>query len=314
MTDSVFVATFTDAAQLERLEETLSDIGFPMPVSALKEEGWNLERPEILCLMEKLRKAGKPLGEYVQGKFYRGVLTGLNEAFVIDEATRQQLIAEDPNSAELIKPWLRGKDIFKWKAKWANLYVLFTRRGTDIEQYPAIKRHLEKFIKDLEPKKTTDAKRGRKPGSYKWYEIQDNIAYYKEFNKAKILWPGISSELTVFSFDEDGFYGNDNNQLIISEDLCLFAILNSKLIGFVLKQICDKVQGGFYRLKIIYVEQLPIPVTTDAQKAPIIERVRKILANSDSPAVPRLEAEIDKLVYELYGLTEAEVAIVEGKG
>ena len=307
------VATFTDPSQLERLDETLAAVGFSMPIDALKAEGWTLERPDVLALMEKLRKAGKPLGEYVQERFYRGVLTGLNEAFVISEATRQQLIAEDPKSADLIKPWLRGKDIFKWKTKWANLYVLFTRRGTDIEQYPAIKRHLEKFIKDLEPKKTTDAKRGRKPGSYKWHEIQDNIAYYKEFNKTKILWPGISSELTVFSFDEDGFYGNDNNQLIISEDLCLLAVLNSKLTGFVLKQICDKVQGGFYRLKIIYVEQLPIPPATDTQKAPIIERVRKILADPDSPAVPRLEAEIDRLVYELYSLTSDEIAIIEKK-
>ncbi|ABQ25918.1 class I SAM-dependent DNA methyltransferase [Geotalea uraniireducens] len=305
-------ATFTNADQLSRFDEVLPSIGFTMPVSALRSEGWTLERPEVLGLMEKLRKAGKPLGEYVNDKIYRGVLTGLNEAFVIDEETNTKLVAEDPRSAEIIKPWLRGKDIFKWKTKWAGLYVLFTRRGTDIEQYPAIKRHLEQFREDLEPKTSDNNKRGRKPGPYKWFEIQDNIAYFEEFDKAKILWPGISAELTVFSLDEDGYFGNDNNQLIISGDRCLLAILNSKLMGFVLKQICDKVQGGFYRLKIIYIEQLPIPPATDAQKAPIIELVEKILADPASSTVPQFEAEIDRLVYELYGLTEAEIAVVEG--
>ena len=95
-----------------------------MPVAALRSEGWTLERPEVLALMNKLRMVGKPLGEYVEGKFYYGIKTGLNEAFVIDEETRVRLIAEDPKSAELIKPWLRGRDICKWKATWAGQYII----------------------------------------------------------------------------------------------------------------------------------------------------------------------------------------------
>jgi hypothetical protein len=307
-----FTATFTNTDQLTRFDETLAAIGFTMPVAALRSEGWALERLDVLALMEKLRSVGKPLGEYVEGKFYRGVLTGLNEAFVIDEETKVRLIAEDPKSAEIIKPWLRGRDIFKWKAEWASLYVLFTRRGTDIEQFPAIKGYLEQYRADLEPKKTDSDKQGRKPGPYKWFEIQDNTAYFEEFEKEKILWPGITSEI-VFGLGDKGQFGNDNNQLIVSSDRCLLAILNSRLIRFVLQQICDKVRGGFYRMKMIYVEQLPIPPATDAQKAPIIERVQKILAAPDSPDVPQLEAEIDRLVYDLYGLTEEEIAVVEGK-
>ncbi len=306
-------ATLTDPAQLPRFAETLPAVGFTMPVSALSADGWTLERPEVLGLMAKLRNAGKPLGEYVNRQIYYGIKTGLNEAFVIDEKTKVRLIGEDPKSAEIIKPWLRGKDIFKWRAKWDALYVLFTRRGTDIEQYPAIKRHLEQFREDLEPKKSDKDKRGRKPGPYKWFEIQDNIAYFEEFEKPKILWPGISADPTVFSLDNDGYFGNDNNQLVISGDQCLLAVLNSKLMNFVLKQICDKVQGGFYRLKIIYIEQLPIPTATDTQQTPIIERVRQILADPDGPEVPRLEAEIDRLVYALYGLTVDEIALVEGR-
>jgi adenine-specific DNA-methyltransferase len=310
--ENFLAATFTYSEQLTRFDESLATIGFTMPVSALKSEGWNLERPEVLALMAKLRKAGKPLSEYVENQIFYGIKTGLNEAFVIDEKTKARLIAEDPKSAEIIKPWLRGRDIWKWKAQWAGLYVLFTRRGTDIEQFPGIKRHLEQFKADLEPKTSESDKQGRKPGTYKWFEIQDNIAYFKEFEKEKILWPGITSEI-VFGLGDKGQFGNDNNQLIISSDRCLIAILNSRLIRFVLQQICDKVRGGFYRMKMIYVEQLPIPTASAAQKAPIIERVEQILANPDSPAIPALEAEIDRLVYALYGLTDEEIAVVEGK-
>lgn len=316
-----FTATFTDTAQLTRFDETLATIGFTMPVAALRNEGWTLERPDVLALMNKLRKVGKPLGEYVEGKIFYGIKTGLNEAFVIDEETKARLIAEDPRSAEIIKPWLRGKDIFRWKTKWAELYIIalassanwkwpwsqeqeesMARSIFEIE-YPAIHRHLSQWEEGL--RKRDDQ------GRY-WWELRSCV-YYCEFEKPKILWPGISADLSVFSLDENGYFGNDNNQLIISGDQCLLAILNSKLICFVLSHLCDRVQGGFYRLKIIYMNQLPIPPATNAHKAPIIERVQKILAAPDSPDVPQLEAEIDRLVYALYDLTDAEIALVEGK-
>jgi len=305
-------ATFTDATQLEKLEETLSDIAFPMSVAALREEGWNLERPEVLVLMEKLRSSGVPLGEYVQGRFYRGILTGFNEAFVINAATREKLIAEDPASAELIKPWLRGRDIRKWKAQWAGLYVIFTRHGTEIEQYPAIKRHLSQFQKDLEPKKSEKDKHGRKPGPYQWYEIQDNIAYYEEFEQPKITWGNLATE-PKFAFDSSASYVSAPANIIPTNNLYLLAVLNSPLCKWWISHKAAVRACGFLEYKPMYVGELPVFPATDNQKAPIIERTRAILADPDSPAVPRLEAEINGLVYELYRLKEEEIAIVEGK-
>jgi len=179
-------AIFTDPSQLERLEETLSDIAFPMPVTALSKEGWNLERPDVLSLMEKLRSSGVPLDEYVQGRFYYGIKTGLNEAFVIDAATREKLIAEDPVGAALIKPWLRGRDIRKWKTEWAGLYVINIPSSANspwpwsnakaetvavriFEQtYPAIYRHLSQRKKQLQ--KRDDQ------GKY-WWELRSCVYY-----------------------------------------------------------------------------------------------------------------------------------------
>lgn len=309
--EKTVAATFTDESQLKKLEETLEVIGIVMPVSALSKEGWNLERPEVLSLMEKLKKAGVPLGEYVRGRFYYGIKTGLNEAFVIDSATREMLIAEDPRSAELIKPWLRGRDIRKWKAEWAELFVIFTRRGVDINKYPAIKQHLEGFRSDLVPKKSEKDKRGRKPGSYKWYEIQDNIAYHEEFESPKIIYPDIT-QASKFAWDESKSFLGNMAYFIPTNKLWLVGLLNSKLIWWYYWNIGSSIRGGFLRFFSQYMEATPIQPITDKQQTPIIERTRAILADPDSPDVPQIETEINQLVYSLYNLTKEEIQIVEG--
>lgn len=311
-------ATFTDPAQLERLDETLAAVGFSMPIAALKVEGWALERPDVLALMEKLRKAGKPLGEYVEGKFYYGIKTGLNEAFVIDEATRKRLTDEDPKSADLIKPWLRGRDIRKWKTNWAGLYLITIASSANREwpwskgeseakarplfakAYPAIYRHLSQYEEKL---------RIRDDQGKFWWELRSCV-YWEEFERPKIVYPDIAQSSKFTRVESKTFLGN-TAYMIPTDEEWLVGLLNSRLIWWFYLNISSIIQGGFVRFIAQYMGQVPIPYATDIQKAPIIERVRKILAYPDSPAVPCLEAEIDKLVYELYGLTAEEIAIVE---
>lgn len=320
ISNTFLAATFTDPAQLTTFSQTLPSIGFKMPIAALKVEGWSLEQPEVLGLMEKLRKAGKPLGEYVEGKFYYGIKTGLNEAFVINEVTRQRLIAEDPKSADLIKPWLRGRDIRKWKSQWAGLFIIAIASSGNWEwpwshektepaarsifehEYPAIHRHLSHW--------ETGLRRRDDKGQF-WWELRA-CAYWDEFNRAKVSWSHFAT-VPEFVYDEQGFLSNDKSYVMPADDLSVLGILNSKLTNFFLSKLSPPVRGGFMELRKIYLEQLPIPTATDAQKAPIIKRVEKILADPDSPDVPKLEAEIDRLVYDLYGLTREEIALVEGK-
>lgn len=309
---SLKAATFTEEEQIKNIDATLSKIGFEMKASNLKEEGWNLERPEVLALMEKLKRKGVPLKEYVKGRFYYGIKTGLNKAFVIDEKTRDRLVAEDPRSEELIKPWLRGKDIKRWKAHWAGLYVIFTRRGVDIDKYPAIKKYLEQFRKELTPKHkgVPRSMPGRKPGPYKWYEVQDNIAYYKEFEQPKIIWGNLATT-PQFTMDYSKAYISAPANIIPGGDLYLLGLLNSNICKWVISLHAAVRSGGFLEFKPMYVEQIPVPIVKDTQKSPIISLVKKILDAPDSPEVPQLERQIDALVYELYGLTEEEIAIVE---
>ncbi|MPY67185.1 hypothetical protein F8S09_10845 [Deinococcus sp. SDU3-2] len=268
----------------------------PLAPNELTEREWTLDDPRVLRLMDKLRRAGTPLGELVEGKFYRGIVTGFNEAFVVDEAKRAELVAADPKSAEVIKPFLRGRDVRRWKAEWAGKYIIFTRRGIAIDKYPAIKRHLEAYRTRLEPGRPG----GRKAGSYEWYEIQDNIAYFEEFTGRKIIYPDIS-QTPRFCLDVSNSYPDCTLFVIpVNGKEFLLSVLSSRAVEFFMTQIMPSVMGGSYRFKSIYMSQLPIPTPTPAQAA----RLEGFTDDS------RLD-ELNALVYELYGLTPAEIQLVE---
>src|SRR5687768_13264170 len=135
---------------------------------------------------------GRPLGEVVNGQMYRGVLTGLNEAFIVDQPTRDALVKADPAGRDLLKSMLRGEDLRPWYQEDEGHWLIFTRRGIDIEAYPAVKAYLEQFRPQLEPRPADwDSSQpwpGRKPGSYQWFEIQDSVDYYPAFETSKIMW------------------------------------------------------------------------------------------------------------------------------
>jgi len=291
----------------------------------LDDNGWSLKDNAELNLLKKLNENCTLLRTFVNKKIYRGVLTGYNKAFVITNEIRKALIEDDPKSEEIIKPFLVGKNIKRYLPPVSDTYLIFTRRGIDINKYPAIKSYLSGFKENLTPKPANwkgGKWIGRKPGKYAWYEIQDTVDYYKEFNKTKILWPGISREVVAFTLDENKYYGNDNNQLIVIDDKFLLGILNSRVSKYFLSNICDKVQGGFYRLKIIYVEQIPIPKKRSYAVEKLVDNILKLSEHLQTTkletqhqqiqrSIDHAEKKIDELVYELYGLTEEEIKIVE---
>jgi len=296
-------------ATLERLADAVRREGWPQPQRSLRRDGWAFARPEVLALMEKLRHSGTRLGEYVGGRLYYGIKTGLNTAFVIDQTTQDRLIAEDPGSADVIKPWLRGRDVKRWRVEWSGLYVVFTRRGIDIDRYPAVKNYLAQFKARLMP----GVKGGRKPGNYEWYEIQDTIDYYTEFEKPKIIVPAIVRSAS-YAFDTEGFYSNDKTTIIPTNDLYLVGLLNSKALEFVMHSISAARRGGYFEYKPMYLEQLPIPDANPAQRNAIEALVRRLLdVEGQGPQIAEWERELNALVYEVYGLTEEEIGVVEGR-
>ncbi|MGB9594228.1 MAG: TaqI-like C-terminal specificity domain-containing protein, partial [Anaerolineae bacterium] len=332
-----FAVTRVKTLDFASLEEYVRQNRYEVARDSLSDEGWSLAGGRVQALLAKLRTVGVPLGEYVGGKIYRGVLTGLNEAFVIDERTRNRLIAEDPRSAELIKPFLLGRDVKRYEPLQSKRYLIFTRRGVNIDEYPAIKRYLLTFKERLMPRPegwTGEEWKGRKPGRYEWYEIQDTVDYYAEFEKPKIIAPSIVS-LATFAFDIGVFYSNDKTSVVGTDDLYLLGVLNSRVCDFVLRETASTKQGGFFEQKPMYLSPLPIRVLNledpaeramhDRMVALVEEMLRLKREHAEAEAaledrrhdlaraIERTDREIDRLVYQLYGLTEDEIAIVEGQ-
>ncbi len=298
---SVRALTVTQIEDLEHLDRKLASEAIVLKQSDLSSEGWRLESPRLLRLLEKIKSACVPLGEYVGGKFYRGIVTGLNEAFVIDEATKEKLISEDPKSAEIIKPFLRGRDIKRWRVDFQERYLIWTYVGVDIKRYPAIKKHLDQFQERLE-------KRWDK-GDY-WWELRP-CDYYAEFEKPKIVWPNLCTE-PKFAFDGDKYHINAPACIVIApEPKYVLALLNSKLLFYFINTIAAQRRGGFLEFKPIYVEQLPIAQAAEAEKRQIEKLVAQILKQPDDPRVAQWEREIDEIVYKLYGLSEEEIGLIE---
>lgn len=312
-----FTAVTVESLPENELKEHVTDSVFSVLKEPLEDSGWTLTDSTTQRLIAKIKAAGVPLGEYVDGKIYRGVLTGLNEAFVIDEETKERLIAEDSKSAKVIKPFLAGRDIKRYQEPKSDKYLLFTRRGFEIEEYPAVLKHLEQFRTQLEPKpkgwKSVNGEKwkGRKTGHYKWYEVQDSVDYYEEFEKQKIMYQVFQVE-PCFIYDPEGTYCNNSMWILPANDLKLLGILNSKMGWFLISKHCTPIQNG-YQLIWKYLEQVPIPT----KPSPEIESlVTTILAKKKADPTADCtveESEIDELVFELYGLSDEEIAIVRGE-
>jgi hypothetical protein len=326
--------TLVRSLDFQDLGEYVRTNSFSVKKASLDEKGWSLADNLSRKLLEKIGSAGEPLSGYVKGKIYRGILTGLNEAFVIDKETRNRLIRKNRKSGEIIKPFLAGRDIKRYMPLRSDKFLIFTRRGINIADYPAIEEYLLAFKNQLMPR-PIDWKgkewQGRKPGSYKWYEIQDTIDYYLEFEKPKIIFPDIS-EKGNFCIDINfGFYTGNTTYFFPSIDLYLLGILNSQLMTYYYKNNYAVFRGGYLRFFEQYLKELPIhPInfsdTEDKSRHDLMVKLvesmltmHKQLAEARSAAqkevtqrqIHATDAEIDRLVYELYGLTDDEIKIVE---
>ena len=273
------------------------------------EAPWSILSPLEQCVMDKMLAVGTPLAEW-DVKINYGIKTGFNDAFIIDDATRRALIAKDPNSAEIIKPVLRGRDIQRYQAAWAGLWLIDTHNGysgvpaIDIRDYPAVQDHLERFYTRLEKRQD----KGRTP-----YNLR-NCAYHEDFAKEKLFWMDMSAQ-GKFAYSDTEMYCNDKGFIMTNGPLkYLCAVLNSSLIAWTMKKLALTTGMGLIQWKKFTVQRLPIPKVSAEKERPFVLLVDEILeAKAADPEADtsQLETEIDELVYELYGVTEEEIATVE---
>ncbi len=250
---------------------------------------------------------------------YRGITTGLNDAFIIGNRTKDALIAQDPKSAEVIKPVLHGRDIQRYQARWKGLWLIatFPALGLNIDDYPAVKRHLLSFGKqrlEQSGKRLPNGAQSRKKTTNAWFEMQDTCAYHEDFTKENLLWIELVNN-GRFAYDNSGFYGEATTFLLTGESIkYLCAVLNAKLIRWFLEKVAPTSGMGTLRWKKVYVERLPIPRITGPRQQPfsrLVDRILMAKAGDRDSDTSEIEAEIDARVYQLYGLTPSEIVAVE---
>ena len=265
----------------------------------------------VLELLEKFRNAGKPLSEYLNGQSSRGITTGCNEAFIVGRTTRDALIAEHLSSADVLKPFVMARDIQRWRVKPTDesrrepqdKWLIFTHRSIDINTYPAIKKHLEKYRDTLE----------KRSGKQEWYELQTAPTDTARFTQSKCIYPEMTSE-TAFAFDDEGYYVGSPASLLPTNELWLLGVLNTRAVSWFYARTAPQIRGPFLKFVPQYVSEIPIPDMDPEQKALIHKIVEYILYLKQQPTVNSRDLKyardrvmvgyfnriIDGMVYEAY--------------
>lgn len=219
---------------------------------------WKLFNQKETELLKKLMTGTQPLIEYVQGEIKFGIKTGLNEAYIIDERKKEELIKKDWRVQEFIKPFLDGDNVRKYKCDFQNKYIILAENGLNLEDFEVLMNHFY-FFKDKLEKRSDKGE--------KWYQLR-TCSYYKDFYKGKILYPDIALE-SRFTYDDNGFFPNATLFVIPKEDKYLLALLNSKVGWFYFSRNCpvigDISNRGRLRLKTVYVSSFPVKDIQDRQ-------------------------------------------------
>jgi hypothetical protein len=278
--------------------------------SSLNQYSWSFNDQGQAALSEKISKYEKLRNIF--GKCYRGIITGMNDAFVTER---------DLGNNNHLKPVFEGKDIKKWLTPAiGKKMIVFENKSTrmiytgrdEAKAFETMRKAFPMIMKHLEPFAGAARKRYDK-GEY-WWELR-NCAYYDLFAKPKIIFPNLQSS-NKFAFDISGIYLNAPAVFLPTDAKWLLGLLNSKVVWYFLKTICVLRSGGFIEVKPQYFEQIPIPPIKDTDKKNLNSLVDQIISakKKDPIADTRaFEKQIDQMVYKLYGLTDEEIKAVEGE-
>ncbi len=286
------VSIFARGETISEFREGLAGRFFNVSLHDQPDEGWQLKSDSSRLLLTHLIAQGKPLGEVVGKRMYRGVLTGLNEAFIIDSATCKRLIQADPASDKLIKPLVRGEDLRPWYQENEGRWLICIPSGWTAATFPEINSRDEalaweklaaaypKLAAYLEPFASAGRKRQDK-GQF-WWELRA-CDYYEEFSKTKIFYPDIAKK-PRFSWGSPGSYTSNTGYFIPTESYTLLGLLNSRVNWFVLtlisQPLAERKGALIYRLFSQYLERLPIPTLSDEQRTHIGDLAQQLTSSA----------------------------------
>ena len=275
---------------------------------------WVILSPIEQSIKRKIESIGVPLKDWDISINY-GIKTGFNEAFIIDGAKKDELIAADPKSAEIIRPILRGRDIKRYSYEFADLYIIatFPSKMYNIDDYPAVKEYLLSFgIERLEQTGKVYRLNGttikaRKKTTNKWFETQDSISYWDDFSRQKIIWGEISDK-PKFALEKNGEYTVANTVFMMTGDNLpyLITFLNSKLSEYYFSQIATTTGVGTVRWLKYKIELLPIPPVDSINKS-IVDKLERLCDMKNTNDISDL---IDETIYTVYSFSDEEIALI----
>ncbi len=252
-----------------------------VPTARLSPSGWDLESSGVADLLAKIKQAGVPLREYLGASPLYGIKTGYNEAFLIDQQTRDRLVAEDPKCEPIIRKFLRGRDIQRWHPQWGGQWMIVLKssenhawpwanggdkaEGVLRKTYPSLHRHMSQHEERL--RKRADQ------GRY-WWELR-SCDYYEAFDHPKVIYQDIAFH-SRFALDGDATYSNETCFFLPTGDRVLVAILNSSVTWCYLARNAYHGKDEALRLKTIFMEDVPIPASRNL-RASIEEATGKLI-------------------------------------
>ena len=251
-------------------------VRYPKTRKILDEDKKPMESSNVVNLLVQLRNVGTSLGKYVkeQKKPSFGIKTSPTEAFIVDRKTRDNLIAAHPSSADILKPFLHGRDLRRWHAEPQEKWLIFAHRGIAINEYPAILRHLENHTDVL----------SKRSGRQEWYELPISLDKLHRFSQPKLVCPNLYNHQT-FAVDTAGFYSDDKCYLIPTEELWLCGLLNSRVVEWFYAQESNQLTIDYLRARSGYMQQIPIPDITSTQKALIGQFVDYLIYLQQQPTI-----------------------------
>lgn len=294
-------------AKIDNRKDIYANQLLSMPT--ISEESWAIMNPNKLSIEEKIKYKSKALKDW-DINIYFGVKTGFNEAFIIDESKRRELIDKDPKSEEIIRPILRGREIESYYTEWDGGYLVNTHNGIknlkidsiDINNYPAVKDHIDKFS----PKVFQRYDQGNSP-----YNLR-NCAYLNEFKKEKLIWKRIGSKLR-FSYSNEEIFCLDSTCIATGEKMMyLTAFLNSNICHYQLFEKAPRTGMGDLIISVQALEPLLALYPTNDQETLLSQLASQIIENKKTgKSTEQLELQIDLTLYRLYDLTYSEVKVID---
>ena len=294
-----------------RMRTAIAGEEIQIPQHQLSSVPWNFTDDDTEKLISHITSTGQTVLS-LGYEIYRGLLTGCNEAFVIDATTRADLLLKDPRNADIIKPLLRGRDIGQYEIKPITTWILATKNGMHIERdYPVIADYLTRMNLDLGGRAEARGDKGSN-----WMNLRD-CAYYPELESEKVVWLELSDK-NKFAFSTDGEYLLNSAWMIKGPRLkVLLAILNSSLILYFFRFLGNSSGMGTTQWRKYAVEQIPLPnlPNLDSLVASTIEGLvdsrMRLSATEDWDQVQKLETQLNKQVFALYGLGADQIELVE---